>query len=313
MYHEQKKTMLIIDRHRLESPLQSQFYRYLEANSPFRIIFDDRVDTDVWTIINDRLQGKPPDYVYFGFVVRKKVKSHRFLNKLKTRVIFDVDDVDWLLREGGKIQRILNLNVNYLVLHWPKLWWHKPTRQLKRAQKKYGCIQDAEIIHVPWGIDPRLYTFNEKHRNIDVALMCNMRNPARHGQRRTALEQLKRLPPEIKTFCDHVYGDAYKDILNRTKIFIVESYNKTVMVQKYLEGPACGAMLLGDVPRPAKHIFIDGVSIAKVNDFSNINDKIKYYLDNSDERIAIAMEAQKRIFNHYTLDITTKEFIEALQ
>jgi len=157
-------------------------------------------------------------------------------------------------------------------------------------------------------------------RDIDVSLVSTMSNHFHcHEDRLKYFDVLEKMDG-VKVFTkkylgkrvlpDDIFGDRYLDILHRSKMFIVTGSNRDFLVQKYLEGPACGTLLIGEIPSPGRHIFEDGISFIEVN--NNLEGKIKEALKDTGRIKEMAREGRRRILENFTIDKVSKEFEETI-
>ncbi len=77
--------------------------------------------------------------------------------------------------------------------------------------------------------------------------------------------------------------------------------------------PACGGFLLSDERVHAKDDFIEGEEIIMFKDINDCMEKIKYHINNSDERRKIAENAYKKILSEHTYTHRAKKLISAIQ
>lgn len=309
---KERPIILTIDEPRIRSPLQDIYYNYVSRpNGPLNIIIDRRVHYPVESIINDRLNGKKPDYIYWGFALGTSItKSANYINSNNIPVIVDIGDVECFV-SGGKYSEhnLKNVHVKFIVAKWRKTDNYHALDKLNGFISKKDWLKYTKIIYAPLGINPETYEDRKLERDIDVSLICSINNKYKyHENRRKINKILRNIDDKINIKIGNVWGDEYITTLFRTKIFIVDGSGRCAMTQKYLEGAACGAMLLGDIPCTAKDILVDKISIVDTKDYSKIDKQIKYYLEHDNEREAIAKEGQRRIFDYYGLDKTTKEF-----
>lgn len=292
-------------------------------------MFKENMSVPVETIAKHEL-GEPPDYVYRGFPTGTALnKSADYIKDNNIKVIVEVGDVFCFVADDSGYTNFGGIDVDYLIAQWRRIeqqyesvigqldgvgykryddllkaFMQKPN--LKYAQKS---LRHSQIIHVPWGINVEKYTqTKELERDIDVSLLGRWYSD--RVLARQAILKMKGIKTVLASFpipSEDTYGRRYIDILHRTKIFVATGIDKFLNA-KFLEGPVCGTMLMGDIPFSATDIFQDGISIVEVKDFSKINEKITYYLKHDDERKQIAEEGRRRVLENFTFDKTAKEF-----
>jgi len=131
-----------------------------------------------------------------------------------------------------------------------------------------------------------------------------------HENRTFARYSLAGIPANIRV--GNWYGAEYLDILSRSKIFIVEGSGRNFLVQKYLEGAASGAMLMGEIPGTAQDVFEDGISIAEVKDYSRVGEQVLDYLKRPEDIKRIAGEGRERVLEKFALDKIVPAFENAI-
>ena len=222
-----------------------------------------------------------------------------------------------------------DVEVDYILARWRKTeGYDEEEEPLRRFMEKKKQLRRAEIIYVPWGINPELYKGAPLKRDIDVSLLgryYSKRNVARAALFRLREKGVKVVLSKFPIpSVDETYGDKYINLLRRSKIFLVlggHRHRQLFLTQKYLEGAACGAMLLGDIPYTGRDVFEDGVSIVEVTDeqgrplegYASVDRQIQYYLEHDDERKRIALEGRRRVLETFSLDKVTREFEEVLK
>jgi len=307
--------ILVLDKPRTRSPLLTQFYDHISRpSSPLAVLRDTRVNRPAEMIIKDRYgkTGLAPDYVYWGFTRGSALKrSAEYLNRNGIKVIIDIGDLQYFDTHFSNISALRH--VRFLLARWPKTPKYKHLAELVEIKKHNSFLEHAEIVNVPWGIDPNKYTskYSNMPKDMDVSMICSSGNKYYHSNRRLALAAIRKING-ITSFTKPVYGQKYIDMLYRSKIFVVEGSRRNFLVQKYLEAAVCGAMLMGELPVTGKTVFEHGKSIIGVSRYSNLEPNIRYFLEHPAERDRIAGLARKRVVKNYSLENTTAEFQAAI-
>jgi hypothetical protein len=310
---QNRPTVLVIDTPRERSPLLTQYYEYLaRAEGALNIVMDGGTNTSIEQIVEGRLDGNPPDYVYWGFRIGTALKvSSDYIKSNNITVVVDVGDVEQLLSENEPAnQNFENINIKFLIARWRQLDGFHSEEKLKSFVRKRKM--NSELIYVPWGINPNRYKERGLEKDIDVSLVCTISGYDVHKQRREAKRILEEMNDKISVKIGECYYEEYINTLSRSKIFVVEGSNRKFATQKYFEGAACGAMLLGEIPPTEAGNFCDGESIVEVKDYSKIEKQIMYYLEHEDERKRIAKEGKRRVFQNCTVDKVTCAFEERI-
>jgi len=280
-------------------------------------------------MVEDKFEGVPPHFIFRGFPSGIAIKkSADYIKENGIKIILELGDMNFITHHLYMEGSIGDVEVDYIIVRWRKTEGYENDKMLRQFMEKKKQLRRAEIIYVPWGINPEIYEGDQLNRDIDVSLMGRW-----YSGRIMAREALLRLREKgFKVFLSkfpknsmETYGDKYINILHRSKIFLTlgstpSRSSQADLTQKYLEGAACGAMLLGDIPYTGKDVFEDGISIVEVTDeqgrplkgYESVDRQIKYYLGHNEERNRIALEGKRRVLKTFSLDKVTKEFEEVL-
>lgn len=108
-----------------------------------------------------------------------------------------------------------------------------------------------------------------------------------------------------------VQGEEFSKVCNASKIIInhLRSQNGDAHNMKTFEIPACRGFML--TKRTSEHLgfYIEGKEIACYETVSELRDKIKYYLDNDDERRRVALSGYNKALM-YKYDKVVKRILE---
>lgn len=328
-----KPLILLIDKYRSRSPLLTQFYEYISRkDSPFEVIRDERLNSPLGRIVKDRLGGRIPDYIYWGFSTSTNLaKSKAFLkeHRDKFKIILGHGDTKQLLLVHNTCKQFMYSDIDFLVIRTPKIEEHRTMRAVRKfiatVDPSRIKIKNAIIINTPWGVNPDKYKPRNIPRDIDVSLVCTA-TPI-HPTRRKAFSVIDGLSDRIRiystTHCGpkltptkrplgDTFGDDYLDILYRSKLFIVDSAESDAPVQKYFEAPSCGSTVIGNIPTPLRDTLVHDVSAIVVNDFDKLGEVILDYLKRPDDIERIAQEGRRRILENFTVDKVSMEFTKVI-
>jgi len=309
-----KTLILILDKERKRSPLLTDFYRELCKNDKYEFIMNDEVDKDIHYIVN-KLGGRKPDLIYAGFDTgRFFFNSKNYITKYNIPVISETGDNDLFGKQRICVKRLKDIPMKMLITH--SLY---KIDKLEETKKTFWYTKNSELIFVPWCINPLKY-YRKLKRDIDVACISTTSGGFKyHGNKlkvKSIVKKIKSINGKpTKKFTNNVYGKDYIKILNKTKIFVVAGRARLTLPQKYLEGAACGCMLIGEISPEIDDILIDGESIVavKMGDYSDLSRKIRYYLKHPDERKRIARNGKKAILKHFSVKNVSKTFIKELE
>lgn len=238
-------------------------------------------------------------------------------------------------------------NDNAFSEHYPKFYWYKFKSLITVADiifayrpsdisnfKLYG----AKNIHLlpPWYDSKSNYVAplkaNEDNRfRNDVVFVGHFENDGRLKIFEEVVKQninLKIFGPEwnkqIKTSkvlnhllpITYLYGEEYNKAFTGSKIAIVlySKLNKDVYTRKCFEIPVTKTFMIAKRTLEMENIFEEGKDIVFFDNTQELIEKIKYYLKNNQERLAIAQSAYNKIINgNYEVIDRAKFIIEVFK
>ncbi len=310
-------TVLVLDKERRRSPLLSLFYDYISrSGSMLNVVREEDFDKPLENIVQHSLKGQLPDYVHFGWGAFEGINDNmralcKEISNSECRLIVDVLDIEAFNGAKKADNNFGDCKVDYFVVHTPDHLNCYSVRSIQTIINNVEWANGAKIICVPWGVDPTIG--QSSRRDIDVAFICTVNDKWRfHNNRKKIRKELSNLPDSVKMKVGSWWGEEYRTILCRTKIFVVDASMRKFMVQKYLEGSLFGAMLIGDIPANSSDVFEDGETIIGINDIGELNNKILYYLKDDWSREIIAKEARKRVLSRFSVDQTALEYEQML-
>lgn len=323
-----KPSILFIYVPKRDIPLFTQFYEYVSRpDSPLDArVHNKNVGLHISKMVEAKFGGVPPHFIFKGFPGGIAIKkSADYIRKNDIKIILEFGDIAFTSTPAYMELAVGDVEVDYIVVRRRKTEGHKHEKLLRRFMKKKKQLRRTEIIYVPWGINPEIYNGASLNRDIDVSMLgrwYHKRVLARDALLRLREKGfnivLSKFPlPSVETF-----WNKYLNLLLRSKIFLTigRKLHQVDLVQKYLEGAASGAMLLGDIPYTGKDVFEDGVSIVEITDeqgrplkgYESVDRQIQYYLEHDEERNRIALEGRRRVLETFSLDKVTKEFEKVL-
>lgn len=83
--------------------------------------------------------------------------------------------------------------------------------------------------------------------------------------------------------------------------------------QRFFDVPACGGFLISDWNDEIDKFFIQGEEIVIYNDATEVREIVRYYLDHSDEREAVAQAAREKVLAHHTIKNRIEKVIQTLK
>ena len=112
-----------------------------------------------------------------------------------------------------------------------------------------------ELYHIPWAIDPEPVFHN---KDIDVLFLCTIAKDWPYHKTReliySVLQDMQR-KSEYNIVIGSAFDSIYKELLCRSKIFIVEGSERHAMTYKYIEGANAECLLMGDVPKIPEYAY----------------------------------------------------------
>jgi len=204
--------------------------------------------------------------------------------------------------------------------------------------KKTDSNQFLQKLHAPIfpltpSIEPAVFNMFNRNRAIDALFLGNatkyiypLRFDIYHNLKalgiRNKWKTIVRWCPKGKSlerkkqeYLDKgdIVGEKYADYLSRTKCFLFGTSVFKYPLLKFFEGMASGACVFSDLPLQWKMFhFKPGENMVLINK-DNWRNKLKYYLDNEDERRKIALEGYRMTMRHHTNAARARELVKFLE
>ena len=319
--------MLIIDIfNRKRSPYQNLIYEYLEK------YFKVKKVSKIYSLFS-LLSVKKFNVVYFGiahnYIHRKAMERsklhdlHYVLSKMTKDQILVVDqaDTEFFMKDNSGKQRI----------EFNKYFQGKKILLDKLSSnelKKYAEKNNFTLVKLPWMINPEEHKeIDLTSKDIDVTFISTINHGSEFHEKRVEILNnlliLQKERPDLKFYISAppfypkniVYGDDYKKILNRTKIFIAEGSNRLCMTQKYLEAGLAECLIIGDRPLyPENNIFLkDELMIeTDLTDYSSLVRSITNSISNYSELLKKVQKCSFKIKENHNMKNEMKKFIHKI-
>lgn len=116
---------------------------------------------------------------------------------------------------------------------------------IKRIISRYDGIVNA--IHIPWASPD----FTQRDKDIDIAFICSITSSWLYHKTREQIRDILmtlQLKTNLRIIIGTFFDDLYQDIIERSKIVIVEGSGRKLLTTKYLCAGSAGCLLLGDIP-----------------------------------------------------------------
>jgi hypothetical protein len=285
------------------SPLATLFYEYLaREDGAFEVVFETNPIASIKEIVEKKLGGVKPAYVLYGYTYHYGILiDHEYMKDNGIKFIYTIGDVECTISNRLAVEILERMKVDYLL--------NNLESNMNEFTEDFSKIKDVPVLYVPWAIDEKHYPDKGLERDIDVSFVCSFNDGVSYHESRnkifSILFNLSKSDLNIKL--GQFFGDKYIDILNRSKIFVVEPSMRGAMVQKYMEGAACGAMLMGESPKNSGGVFENDVTIVPFDVYN-----VFKYIKDEDKRKEIAKECQRRVLETYHISKVAKRFEDAL-
>ena len=190
--------------------------------------------------------------------------------------------------------------------------------ELFHQRKRQGRIpKKTRPVFLPFGVNTSIYYDWDIEREYDVCAIFSVVSWA--YPRRSALIQAVNAMAGVSVFSGghsgkgKVVHEAYIDAINRSKMFINSNGTYKAVLMKYFEAMACGSLLITDEPTDGSIMgFIDGENIVYYRNISDAVKKIRYYIDNQEERKRIARNGSRLVHTFHGNDKRVKAVLEEL-
>ncbi|NOR44093.1 MAG: hypothetical protein GQ534_00775 [Candidatus Delongbacteria bacterium] len=236
------KKILIIDRYKKKRDLaQMNIYSYLDDN--FNCKFISKIS--LIPLIN----FKKFDIIYLGIFhldIHARGKRNKFqkdlnsllrsLNKDQILIVDQADNEIFLEKSTGKNQ------IKYNRLEGKK---YLIDRYSTNVLKEFADENNFSLINMQWSIDPdKFQNTNYETKDIDVTFISTIaKNYEFHKNREKIYQHLTYLQNKYPNYKFHIsappsypenqtYGDEYREVLSRSKIFIADGSGRYCLTQK---------------------------------------------------------------------------------
>lgn len=286
------KNILIIDIRHKRDTFQWNIYKKLRQNNNFNIYICQEIDGDIENVMFE-ININKIDLIFIGIYHGAFIEnSMEYIKKNNIPCIIDSADNEELIINENIPHFIKSGIIDAVITKYlPSPEFTDFFNDLSYDISKLHCIE--------WGVAP---IENIRNKDIDVAFICSIENDWAYHTNRKLIKEILETLECFKIFTENVWGEEYKEILSRSKIFIVEGSMRKSMTQKYLEAGISGCLLIGErpiIPTIAYENFNNNVMI-EVIDLNELKDIIINALNNSmlmQEKIHNCIEMIKEKFN----------------
>jgi len=315
--------LLILTKPRVKSPVAMDMYdHFLRPDGAFEAYkWLDHAMYPLETVIDQYMGGKPPDIILAGFGCDygtfANFQNAQYLKNNNIKLCFHVGDATNFLEEPTCVSMHAVVKYDYLWQPCAECPDMPINQQLTRFKERFLNTKDTRLFFVPWGYDPDKYFDAGYRREISVMFAQTADAFAYNCYRARMHDQLAKMansgilpdchlqprnPQDGKYY--GMWGYAYIDTLQRSKIMMVDTSQRHWMTAKYLEAAACGCLLMGDVPWGMEDVFNDDTMA--VLDYDNLEQdmdrQIRYYLSHDKDRIEKVTRLKKILEERFTND-----------
>ncbi len=222
--------------------------------------------------------------------------------ELPTKTIIYLADDQWRYEEAKSLWKIFNFICS------------TDSEGIKKRQSE-GF---SNVFLTQWGCNNHLFRNLNLPRKYDVTFVGRS-----YGKRKDFVDSLRNHGIDIRTF-----GLGWKDsgrvpqselirIYNQSKISLNISFaskgEKTQVKGRDFEAVGCGSLLLTKDTNEIASFFIPGEEIVTYTDSDDALKKIKYFLENEDERKKIAKKGFERLLLEHTMDKRMADIFNAAE
>jgi spore maturation protein CgeB len=276
-----------------------QFYNTLLNMGYSLIYFDyDRIKqrfgvTKMSQMLREAVYLYHPD-VLFYFHFHDWIEHYvwkEISNELPTKTIVMLADDHWRYEETKPVWKLFNLVVTTDSEGFGK-------------RRKEGY---ANVFLTQWGCNHFFYKNLNLQRTYDVSFVGRC-----YGERKNFVDTVKRQGMNIATFGlgwrngGRVSQADLIKIYNKSKISLNLSFafggGRIQIKGRDFEAVGCGSLLLTKDTKEIAEYFVPGEEIITYEDANDASQKIKYYLENEDEREKIAKRGYERVLRQHTME-----------
>ena len=201
------------------------------------------------------------------------------------------------------------------------------TRELVEPQ-----LTNTKVLDFYHSLPPYMFYYTDKKKDLDSIFIGAMR-PQWYPLRDIFHNEIIK-HPEIKYYNSRANGTSqkhkvssnpdtaliefekqmfeYANQLRRSKTMLLGSSIFNIAIKKYIEGMACGCLILAPMPRDGRQMgFIDGVNMVVVDE-NNFMDKLRYYLKHEDERKTITSNAYQLYRKRFTCEKSARALLKQI-
>ncbi len=282
------------------SPSEHSFWGPLEASglATFDLLHPDELHLEQQQSIDATLLRKcietKPDLLFIIFLVHDSLNP-KFETLLTIRSEFKIPIVTWW--GDTNVTDIMRLAEVYSPFVDLTLAGDSTSFYLEHAKRP------EKYMVLPHGKDPRVFYDPKRERDIDVSFVGTVDRP----ERQAALATIRSLGIEVfqtggqreKKLTIQEYAEIY--MRSKVTINLVEYGGQSIdkINGRIFESTMCGTLLLEPEWSNTKKWFEPMADYVPYRDYSDLADKIRHYLANKQERLAIAEHGHNTAMQRY--------------
>jgi len=180
----------------------------------------------------------------------------------------------------------------------------------------------TRVERLPFSVDTTIYRSRGQEREIDVSAIMTV-VPRYYPTRGQIVEEVGKMPNSFAVggygkHKDRVFFEDYIDTLSRTKIAVnstlLKRTNHKLLNPRFLEIPACGAMLLTEPADDMADLgFIPGENCETFETIDEMNGKLNWYLQNDDERVRVARLGTRLVRKYHSNALRVQQMTKMIE
>jgi len=181
---------------------------------------------------------------------------------------------------------------------------------LQEKRLKENSIDGVHYL-LPWSVNTDLYYDYGLEKSIDV--MSSFHTSSIHPNRYNIRRIVSKM--DVTSYLKPIYFEEYIKKINESKIFVTSNVYERELSGKYYEVMACGTLLLTTEPNDLNKLgfYNNEHLIIYKDDFSDLKDKIEYFLKHDRERKEIAKNGMELVRSRHSQKVRVKEFINIVE
>ena len=182
------------------------------------------------------------------------------------------------------------------------------TRHWMNEMKKNKVAN--KVYTLPFCVDINIYQKLSIPKTIDVMTSCTVR-----GDKYPNREFIRPLVKKMNIPCctRRVYHENYIEHINKSRIFVANMDIDGSLSQKFTETLSCGTFFLTDKPGDFDFLgYKNKKHLVLYKDFTDLENKIYYYLKHEEEREIIAKAGMDFVRKYHSAEVRDKEFTKVV-